>query len=72
MFCPTSALSGGGVRGVLPPPPRSRGSLLPPTPQRLRGLSASGLGADLGVSRKRERAQPVVMATRARLVPLGG
>ena len=35
MFCPTSALSGGGVRGVLPPPPRSRGSLLPPTPQLL-------------------------------------
>lgn len=39
MFCPTSALTGGGVRGVLPPPPRSRGSLLPSTPQLLKGLS---------------------------------
>lgn len=39
VFCPTSALTGGGVRGILPPPPRSRGSLLPSTPQLLKGLS---------------------------------
>lgn len=64
------------MRSVLPPPPRSRGALLPPPSQppasEEGSVSASGLGADLGVSRKRERAQPVVMTTRARLVPPGG
>lgn len=74
MFCPTSALTGGGVRSVLPsPPPRSRGSLLPPSPQLLRGLSQRLRAGGRPQRLQETGARPACRHDNAaRLVPPGG